>query len=426
MQDFTAIVLAAGKGVRMKSSTPKVLQLLRGKPIINHVLEELSSLPCMKQIIVVVGHQAPQVQKHIKSIFKHIEFVRQKKLLGTADAVLSAKDKARYSNVLILCADTALVTKATLSSFLQKYLSGRVSCALITAMVDFRNELGKIVRDKDGNVKAIREKIDLDSDPVSRLAQSATKEINSGIYAFDCDVLFENLLKIQPNQNKGEYFLTDIIEIMYNDGNRIGSYILEESEEVLGINSQKDLAMAERILNQRVLSRLMDAGVRIMDPQSTVIAEGVKIGKNTLIFPFTFIERNVIIGSHCTVGPFIHLREGTRVADNTDVGNFVEICRSKIGKYTKIKHFSYIGDATVADEVNIGAGTVVANFDGKNKNKTVIGKGAFVGSDTVLVAPVKIGKKALTGAGSVVTRNVGPSTVVVGVPAHPVRRAKKR
>ncbi len=412
--------------MRMKSPIPKVLQPLRGRPLICHVLGELSSLHFIKQIIVVVGHEAGDVQQQVKSIFKNVEFVHQKKLLGTADAVMSAKEKVRYSNVLVLCADTPLVTKATLAAFSQAYLKERVAGSLITAIVDFRNELGKIVRDKDGNIKAIREKVDLGNDVVSRLAQGAMKEINSGIYAFDRDAMLENLLKIQPNQNKGEYFLTDIIEIMYNDGNRISSYILEENEEVLGINSQKDLAMAERVLNQRVLGRLMDTGVKIMDPSSTVIAEGAKIGKNTLIFPFTFIERNVIIGSHCTLGPFIHLREGTRVADNTGLGNFVEICRSKIGKHAKIKHFSYIGDATVGDEVNIGAGTVVANFDGKNKNKTVIGKGAFIGSDTVLVAPVKIGKKALTGAGSVVTKNVGPSLMVVGVPARLLQKGKKR
>ncbi|MDD5583744.1 MAG: NTP transferase domain-containing protein [Candidatus Omnitrophica bacterium] len=427
MTDFTAIILAAGKGVRMKSPLPKVLHTLRGRSLIYHVLREVSlTRKYIKEIVVVLGYKGNVVKKEIEKYLKSgelaferskIKFVYQKQLLGTADAVKCGLSAAGCQNVLVLCGDAPLITRQTLVSFLASYIKSKDVCSILSAHLETKNELGRIIRDDEGAIKAIREKGDL-----SYGEQLKFTEVNSGIYAFDSETLAKYLEKITLNERKKEYFLTDIIEVLYGGGYKINSCLLENSDEILGINNHLDLACAESILQKRACLALMEKGVRILDPKSTFIAQGVKIGKNTLIYPFTFIERNVIIGSNCFLGPFIHVREGTNISDNTSLGNFVEICRSKVGKNVKIKHFSYTGDARVQDNVNIGAGTVIANYDGKHKNTTVIEKGAFIGSDSVLVAPVRIGKGAVTGAGSVVTKNVKSKTVVVGVPAKVLRK----
>ncbi|MDD4955123.1 MAG: NTP transferase domain-containing protein [Candidatus Omnitrophica bacterium] len=418
---FTAIVLAAGKGVRMKSDLPKVLNELRGKPLIGHVLSQLKRVKAVKQIIVVTGYKANQVESYVKKNFKGGIFARQQTLAGTADAVKCAEGKVKYDNVLILCADAPLVTSETLISFISSYEKQEEQCSVISASVESDNDLGRIIRDDIGNVKAICEKQDLGK----YLSGSQNlREANSGIYVFNRHILFGNLKEIKKNEKKGEYFFTDIIGILYQKGVAIESYLLGNNEEILGINSRKELAMAEKILNSRAVEQFIANGVNIVDPQTTFIQDDVKIGKNTLIYPFTFIEKDVIIGSHCRLGPFIHLREGTRIDSGVGLGNFVEICRSKVKKEARIKHFSYIGDATVGKNVNIGAGTVVANYNGKTKNKTKIGDNAFIGSDSVLIAPINIGNKAVTGAGSVVRGNVKPGTVVVGVPAKFLKKNK--
>lgn len=422
MKNFTAIVLAAGKGVRMKSELPKVLHELRGKPLIGHVLTQLKKVKAVKQVIVVTGYKAHLVEAYVKNNFRGVNFARQHKLAGTADAVKCAGGKVRYDNVLILCADAPLITEETISSFISSYEKQNVKCALISASVESDNDFGRIIRDNTGGVQAICEKQDLAK---YLSAAQSLREVNSGIYAFNKSVLFENLKEIRKNEKKGEYFFTDIIEILYQKSIFAGSYLLTNNDEILGINSRRELAMAEKILNTRAIERFMANGVNILDPQSTFISDNVKIGKNTLIYPFTFIEKNVIIGSHCRLGPFIHLREGTRIDNGVGLGNFVEICRSKVGKASRIKHFSYIGDAAIGTDVNIGAGTVVANYNGKTKNKTKIGNSAFIGSDSVLVAPINIGNHAVTGAGSVVRSNVKAKTVVVGVPAKFLKKLNK-
>jgi bifunctional UDP-N-acetylglucosamine pyrophosphorylase/glucosamine-1-phosphate N-acetyltransferase len=418
---FTAVVLAAGKGVRMKSNLPKVLHELRAKPLIGYVLTQLKSIKAIKQIVVVTGYKAALVETYVRNNFRGIEFVRQHKLQGTADAVKCARSKVRRDNVLIICADTPLITKETISAFILSYEKQNSHCAVISACVEADNDLGRVIRDEQGNIKAICERQDLAK---YLYGHRNLREVNSGIYAFDKHILFENLGEIERNEKKGEFFFTDIIEILYRKNIFANSYLLNHNEEILGINSRKELALAEKILNNRAVERFIEAGVKVIDPQTTFVNDNVKIGKNTLIYPFTFIEKNVIIGAHCSLGPFIHLREGTVVASNTHLGNFVEICRSKIGAHSRVKHFSYLGDATIGTNVNIGAGTVIANYDGKTKNKTTIEKNVFVGSDTVLVAPVKVGKSAITGAGSVITKNVKAKTIVVGVPAKPLKKTK--
>jgi bifunctional UDP-N-acetylglucosamine pyrophosphorylase/glucosamine-1-phosphate N-acetyltransferase len=420
MKNFTAVVLAAGKGKRMKSSLPKVLHAICGKPLIFYVLKELFSLKKhIKQIIVVVGYQGGEVEKQVKKYFTNVSFVYQDELLGTANAVASVKNKVQHENTLVLCADVPLITRKTLLSFISSFLKKKVDAALITAHMDNENELGRIIRDNKGNISAIREKIELGKN-------NTNTEINSGIYAFKSTRLFNNLRKIKKNKKKGEYFLTDIIEILYTKAIKIGDYLLRDNEEILGINNQNDLYFAEQILRQKIIEKFIERGVRIIDPRNTYFDEGVKIGRNTIIYPFTFIEKDVIIGRNCVLGPFIRLREGTIIKNNTHLGNFIEVNRSKVGCGVRMKHFGYLGDTTVEDNANIGAGTVVANFDGKKKHKTHVGKGAFIGSDTVLVAPVKVGKGAASGAGSVVTRDVEPYTVVVGVPARTLKGKRKK
>jgi len=418
MKKFTAIVLAAGKGTRMKETFPKALSNLGDKPLVFHVIEQLKSLKhCIDQIVVVVGFKGNEVSKRIKKEFKNVDFVYQDKLLGTAHAVQSAEKKVKNNNLLITCTDVPLLKKETINLFIKDFLAKKAVCSLLTAWRDDVNDLGKIIRDENNQIKAIVEKID-------KNAAMDSKEINSGVYCFTKDALFKNLKKIKKHKKKKEYFLTDIISILYNFGQQSIAHLLEDGSEVFGINTKKDILVAEKILRLRVCERLIDKGVRIIDPQNTFIDSSVKIGKNTIIYPFTFIEKGVIIGSNCSLGPFLRVRGGSVIGDDIELGNFLEVNRTKVKKGTKIKHLGYLGDAAISENVNIGAGTVIANFDGKSKHKTYIAKDAFIGSDTVLVAPVKIGKKSKTGAGSVVTKNVGPKTVVVGVPAKVLKKGK--
>ena len=429
MQEFTAVVLAAGRGKRMKRSSPKVLCELSGRPLIYYVLSELLKLKKqVKQIIVVVGYKGSQVEKAIKRDFNKefkgstkINLVRQEKMLGTADAVKTARKKIKHSNVLVLCGDAPLVTSKVLAPFLFFFLRKKLSSCVLTADMGEKNSLGSIVRDKDGKIMAIREKLSSANTEKGIMHP----EVNSGIYCFKKKVLLKSLPKIRINKKKREYFLTDTIEVLYKNNEKQGAYFLDDSDYILGINSPRDLFKAQKVLQLRLIEEFAQKGVEFIDPFTTYIQEGVKIGKNTIIYPFTYIEKGVIIGNNCALGPFIRLREGTVIEDNTQAGNFLEINRTKIGKDVRIKHFGYLGDAFVEDSANIGAGVVVANFDGKSKNKTYIKKGAFVGSDTVLIAPVTIGKEAVTGAGSVVTKNVKQKSVVAGVPAKPLKKKKR-
>lgn len=419
MKNITAVVLAAGKGKRMRSSSPKVLHLLSGKPLIYYVLKELAFLKkTITQIIVVTGYGADEVKSQVNKDFKGIDFVEQKDLLGTANALQCALDKVKNENVLVLCGDAPLITKKTISSFVNKALKHKSDCSLISAYVQEDTNLGRIIRDSKGNISAIKERV------FSTQAEIKNKEVNSGIYLFSGRMLNKYLEKIEKNKRKQEYFLTDIIEILYSQSIKVKDFVLRDSREILGINTQEELILAEKIMRQRVLNRLMESGVKIIDPESTFAQAGVKAGKGTIIYPFTFIEKDVIIGRNCRLGPFLHLRVGTVIKDDVYLGNFVEVNRSVVRQGVRMKHLGYLGDTDVGAKVNIGAGTVVANFDGKEKNKTVIKEGAFLGCDTVLIAPVEIGKGAVTGAGSVITKDVENNVIVAGVPARILRKKR--
>lgn len=433
MKNFTAVILAAGKGKRMRLASPKVLEVLAGRPLIYYVLRELFKLKkYIKQIIIVVGHEGKKVKEEVEKYFStqdlalpskvEIKFIYQVKILGTAKALQVVTPAIKYNNVLVVCGDTPLITSQTLSRFIAFYLRKKISACVLTTILKGKNTLGIIVRDEKGKLRAIKEKAVIAKR--TTYTQPLAEEINSGIYCFRRPALLKYLFKIKKNPKKKEYFLTDIVEIISKEGEEVESYFLDNSDEALGINTQKDLYVVESIMRERILDKLMKKGVRIIDPKTTFIDEGVKIGRNSVIYPFTFVEKDVIIGNNCSLGPFIHLRKGTSIKDNTHLGNFVEINRSRIGQRVKMGHFGYIGDAVVEDGVNIGAGTVTANFDGKKKWKTYIKKGSFIGSDTILVAPVKVGKGGVTGAGSVVTKDVKSNTVVAGVPARILKRKK--
>jgi bifunctional UDP-N-acetylglucosamine pyrophosphorylase / glucosamine-1-phosphate N-acetyltransferase len=415
---FTAIVLAAGKGVRMKSDLPKVLNELCGQPMIYYVLKEIAKLKGrVNQIIVVVGSGASQVKEYLSGAFPGTEFALQSQQLGTAHAVKCALGKVKQPDILLLCADAPLVKAQTLAKMMDEHLKQQCAVSLLTSQCADSPDLGRLLRDDSGNVRAIVEKEGF-SDGIPSL------EVNSGMYCFETAALKGALKQVKPNPIKGEYFLTDVLGIFYQAGRPAKAH-QTDFDQIMGINSQNQLAKAASIMRSRINEAFMEAGVRFIDPGTTFVDEGVKVGSGSVIYPFTFIEKDVRIGRNCVLGPFIRLRKGTRIADNTHLGNFVEISRCTIGKNVRAKHFCFLGDAVVGNNVNIGAGTVAANYDGKNKHQTHIGRGAFIGSDSILVAPIRIGKAALTGAGSVVTHSVKAGTTVIGVPARPFKKCLK-
>lgn len=414
MSSLATIILAAGKGTRLKSDLPKVLHEVCGQPLIDYVLDVAQRVGSTKTC-VVLGHGIEKVQARLP---QGILTVEQKQLLGTGDAVKNAEKffKDFRGEVLILCGDTPLLTAQTVKALIKRHRATKAAATVLTAVVDESYGYGRIIRDNAQQVIAIRE--EKDCDPLER----QIKEINSGVFCFDSCALFENLKKIKINSLKGEYYLTDMVALLAGQGRVVQALVTPQPQEGLGVNTREDLANCASLLRQRILKDLMDSGVTITDPLTTHIASGVKIGVDTVIKPFTVIDQDVVVGKNCVIGPFAHLRPGTRIDDVVEVGNFAEISRTSVGSRTFVKHFSFLGDAVVGRDANIGAGVVTANFDGKDKHRTVIGDGAFIGSDSILVAPVKVGKKAMTGAGSVVTKGkvIPDGKVFVGVPARMV------
>lgn len=420
-KNFKAIILAAGKGVRMNSESPKVMHPIYAKPMLKFVLETVKAIK-IKDTIVVAGFKADLVKPILD---KDIKIVIQKKLSGTADAVKSASGKLKgfKGNVLILNGDSPLVRAETLKNLISAHLKSGAHCTFLTANVDNPKGYGRVIRDNYSRVTRIGE--DLDLAPQGR----QVNEINVGVYCFKAPQLLKGLSRIKSDNKKQEFYLTDIIEIFSGEGLKIETLASEDKSEGLGINTREDLSLANEIMRRRIIEEKMSSGVTVVNPQMSFIYPDVTIGKDSIIYPFTVIENNVAIGKNCAIGPFCHIRPGTKIEDNVALGNFVEISRSKIGKETLVKHFSFLGDAQVGEKVNIGAGVVTANFDGINKNITKIEDAAFIGSDSILVAPVKIGKNAITGAGCVVTKNkdVPAGKIALGIPARiMVKKNKNR
>ncbi|PIQ86070.1 MAG: bifunctional UDP-N-acetylglucosamine diphosphorylase/glucosamine-1-phosphate N-acetyltransferase GlmU [Candidatus Omnitrophica bacterium CG11_big_fil_rev_8_21_14_0_20_43_6] len=415
-KEIAVIILAAGKSTRMKSELPKVLHKLCGRPMLNYVLDLVTALKPARTV-AVLGYKQESVRKAIPS---GVKIAIQNKLIGTADAVKTglAALKGFKGTVLILYGDNPLLKKETLKKLLDYHLESNADVTLLTAQMKKPEGYGRIIRDKYSSICGIVEEKDADE------VQKDIQEINTGIMAFKKEKLAANLGSIRPNNRKKEYYLTDLIEIFSKKKYLVDGLKAQDAGEALGINTRAELAKANRLVQKTINDKLMQEGVTIVEPDTTFIDFGTRIGKDTVIYPFTVIERDVKIGKRCFVGPFAHLREGVRLQDDVTAGNFIEMVRSRIGTKTFVKHFSYLGDSSVGSNVNIGAGTVTANFDGKNKNSTVIEDNVNIGSDTVIVAPARIGKFAVTGAGTVVTKNIPDKTVVVGVPARILRKNK--
>lgn len=403
----------------MKSAVPKVLHEVGGKPMLKYMLELLQQLK-VARCIVVVGHQADMVKKVLKDA-PGVKTVRQMKPLGSANAVWQTRTYFPNfrGNVLIIYGDTPLISYQSLKNLVRFHRMNKVACTILTAILKNSRGFGRIVRDNRSRIVKIIE----EQDAVT--SEKAIGEINVGVYCFKTKELFSALKKIKPDNVKQEYYLTDTIEVLSRNKARIGSICVKDGEEAFGVNSRLDLSRANAIINKRNIERLVCRGVTIIDPATTYLyGDQIEVGLDTIIYPHCYLEGKIKIGKMCHIGPFAHLRSGTTLEDGVEIGNFVEIVRSRVGSGSKIKHHSYIGDTTIGKGVNIGAGTIIANYDGKKKNHTFIGDGAFIGVGTILIAPVKIGKRAITGAGSLVTKNrdVPDGVTVVGVPARILKK----
>lgn len=405
---LATVVLAAGKGTRMQSELPKALQTVCGEPMLAHVIRS-SKAAGSGRVIVVAGHRIDLVRRWLGD---DAEVAHQKKLLGSGHAVLQAEKalKNHHGAVMVLYCDTPLVPVVSLKKLATAVKSG-ASCALLSAVLEDAAGYGRVVRRADGRVDRIVEHADADEDV------QAIREVNAGAYVFQGQKLFQALKSVEPNAAKGEIYLTDAVEILAREG-RVEAFEADASS-LRGANTRLDLAALEGDMQEKILDEFIENGVKIRDRRTTVIDAGVKIGKDTVVLPHTVIEEGSVIGARCVIGPFARIRGGSTVGDAAVIGNFVEIVRSQIGNRTQIKHLSYIGDARVGSDVNVGAGTITANYDGKKKQRTVIKDRAEIGSGTVLIAPVTVGRGAKTAAGAVVTknRNVPDGAVVAGVPA---------
>lgn len=416
MKKTIAVILAAGRGTRMKSDKPKVLHEMLGMPMISYVTGAVARSG-VKDMVVVAGFGSDKVRDFFHGT--KIKIVVQKKLLGSADAVSTAKKEfARSDEILIVYGDTPLIKEDTIKRLIEKHRSSGASLTLLTAILKDPTGYGRIIRDTSGNIVKIAEESE------AREYKKEIREINVGTCVFNRADLVEALKDIGCDNSKKEYYLTDAVGILAGNAKKVESMSVEDLNEMIGINSRIELARATGVMKNRVMEDLMASGVTIQDPATTTIYPGVKIGRDTVIYPNTVIESDVTIGEDCHIGPFARLRSGTRLGDKTEVGNFVELVRTSVTGSTKIKHHTYLGDAKVGKNVNIGAGTITANYDGKNKNKTSIGDGSFIGVGAILIAPVIIGKRTLVGAGAVILRGtkVKDGTTVVGVPAKVLRR----
>ncbi len=413
MSRLNAIILAAGEGTRMKSELPKVLHRICGRPMLAYTLDLVASVG-VNQPVVVIGHGAALIKP---SLPKEAKPIIQVKRLGTGDAVLTAKKALAggHEDVLVLYADVPLLKRTTVQRLVESHFKAKATVTLLTAHLADPKGYGRVVRNELGHIAGVVEESD------ANMATRAIHEINVGPFIAKTSLLLEALAQARPSGATKELYLTHAIShIAKQEGAKVQAIRVEEFFEAIGINSRAELARAIGVIRQRIVEAHLHNGVTIEDPTTTFIDHGVTIGVDTVIHPFTRIETGVTIGRRCSIGPFARLRSGVAVADDARVGNFVELVRTKLGARVRVNHVTYLGDSMVDEDTNIGAGTVTANYDGREKHQTVIGKKAFIGCDTVLIAPVKIGAGATTGAGSIVTRrhDVPAGATVIGVPAR--------
>ncbi len=446
---ITAVILAAGQGTRMRSSLPKVLHPLVGRPMALYSLEAAQQATGTTPVMVI-GYGAEGV---MEAVGEAARYVVQEPQLGTAHALMQAESLLRDESdlVLVTTADMTLITAETYRKLIQAQSTHSGPLTLLSAIAEAGSDFGRVLRDVDGRVQAVVEVAQASEE------QLAIREVNTSVYCFTASWLWDALKRI-PLSPKGEYYLTDTVGLAVSEGLSVQAVTLEDPDEAIGINTRLQLAQAEAALRQRINQGWMLAGVTLIDPATTYIEPGVRIGADSTIWPNTYLQGQTEIGGNSTigpnailrdtrvgerckvlnsvlekavleddvdVGPFGHLRKGARLAHGVHMGNFGEVKDSYLGPGTKMGHMSYIGNATIGPGVNIGAGTVTCNFDGEKKHPTEIGAGAFIGSDTMLVAPIKVGEGAHTGAGAVVTKDVPPDTLAVGMPARAIRKLKK-
>lgn len=400
--DIKSVILAAGKGTRMKSNLPKVLHEILGKALVGYVLDSVKHIT--NENFVIVGHHAEEVEKYVISHYENAKTVLQSPQLGTGHAVsMICPMLENYSGqVLILCGDTPLITEDTLKKFVEYHKENKSDITVMSAIFENPTNYGRIIRDTDNSLKCIIEEKD------ATLEQKAIKEVNAGIYCINWAKVKSAFSQLTSNNAQGEYYLTDIIEWGKKHGLSVNAYIMENNIETFGINSRVQLAEALKLLQKRINEKHMINGVTIVDPETTYISADTEIGQDTIIYPSTYIEGENKIGSNCKIGPMAHLRGGVEIGDYCKIGNFVEVKKAKIASHTNAGHLSYIGDSEIGSYVNIGAGTITANYNPltKVKSKTVLEDNVKIGSNTVLVAPVKVEEGANVGALSVITKNI--------------------
>lgn len=392
------VIMAAGKGTRMKSNKSKLIHKIYDKELVKRVAG-LAKKIGSDEVIAVVGHQKEQVQNVLKD---QVQYAYQEELLGTGHAVMQASKflEGKEGKVVILYGDVPIIREETLKNLILKSFKNKEYATLLTAIYENPTGYGRIIRDEGGNIKAIVEEKD------ANMFEKEIKEINSGIYCFDIQELLNALKDIKPNNAQGEYYLTDVIKIMNNKGLKTGAVIVEDNTEILGVNDRTQLELLTRVLRMRINAEHMRNGVTIEDASSTYIHDGVIIGSDTVIHPNTTIKSGVIIGENCEIGPNAYVRENCIIGNNVKIGNCVELKNVKVGDRTKIPHFIYLGDTEIGSDGNVGCGTITCNYDGVNKNKTIIGDRAFIGSNVNLVAPVTLGDDVIIAAGSTITEDV--------------------
>ncbi|MDK2885465.1 MAG: bifunctional UDP-N-acetylglucosamine pyrophosphorylase / glucosamine-phosphate N-acetyltransferase [Thermosipho sp. (in: thermotogales)] len=425
------LILAAGLGKRMKSKYPKVVHKILGKPMISWVVETAKNFG---KVGVILGYKAEIVQNFLPD---DVDIFIQNEQLGTGHAVMCAKNFIdENDDLLILYGDVPFISKNTLEKLIDEHKNKNNEVTILTAILENPSGYGRILKEKNGKIRIVEEK---DADENIR----KIKEINTGIYVFNGNFIKKNLDNLNNKNAQGEYYLTDVISF----ANKVSTIMVDDFIEVTGINDRVQLAKVEKEIRKRINTKLMYEGVRIIDPDSTFIDPSVVIGKDTVIYPFTIIEGNTIIGEDCEIGPMTHikdskignnvkvirsevekayidddvsvgpfsrLREGTHLKTKVKIGNFVEVKKTTVGENSKAQHLTYLGDATIGKNVNVGAGTITCNYDGKNKHPTFIDDNSFIGSNSSLVAPIKIGKNSLIGAGSVITEDVPDDSLALG------------
>lgn len=438
MENLSAIILAAGEGKRMKSKKSKVLHKVCGKALVQWVCDAVQEADIHTSVLVV-GHKAEQVMAYMQG---KVEFALQQEQLGTGHAVMQAEPmiKEKQGYVIILNGDTPLIKGETIKTALDFHIRNHNVATIITTELEDATGYGRIVRDSGGNVMKIVEHKDASEN------ERAIKEINSGLYCFTVSHLLNSLSKLDNNNSQGEYYLTDTIEILMKENLKVGAIKVGDSTELIGVNNRLQLSQAESIMRERILNRFMEQGVTVIDSSNTYIADDVQIGMDTIIYPGCIIENGTSIGENCIigpnarlnsstignnveiadsvvlessvndgthVGPFAYLRPGSKIGKDVKIGDFVEVKNSQIDDYTKVSHLTYIGDADVGKNVNFGCGTVVVNYDGEKKHRTVIGDQAFVGCNTNLVSPVTVNKNAYIAAGSTITDEVPENALAI-------------